>query len=126
MQEQPQAINRLNALMKAGYKINEHVSQETLDSVWLIHPSVKRLNGAELILSSDGFVSSFNNYKETEQLSFSPEQVDEFNEFVRVVPTPTIWEETAKLRINVKVWTILIVFWIATYKLFNFAIGLFK
>ena len=76
--EDPPTLFRLNALMKAGFEIDEAYSQHLEDSLQLKHPAMKRLKDYELTLYPDGLlVGPFVG----EQLRIEPGQQKEFKSF---------------------------------------------
>ena len=99
--EDPPTLLRLNALMKAGFVIDEAYSQHVENSLELKHPAIKRLDDYELTLYPDGLlVGSCIG----DQLRIEPEQQKEFNSFLRSVPKPTWLEKSLDLRVKMFTW----------------------
>lgn len=86
------AIERLIALLKAGYQIDQPASLELGDSLWLEHPAGRRAAYATLSLSGDGFLVSLLPVGDRTQLRIAPEKAADFWRFISSVPQPTWWE----------------------------------
>ncbi len=96
----PPTLARLNALLAAGYRIDHATSQKVVDAVWLDHPADSRAQWPTLILYTNGIVVSESSRDPSNQLRLLPDQTVEFARFLAMVPTATIWERTADLRIQ--------------------------
>ncbi|WP_439147102.1 hypothetical protein [Vibrio sp.] len=108
--EDPPTLFRLNALMKAGFKIDEATSQHLEDSLQLKHPAMKRLKDYELTLFPDGLLTG---PYASDQLRIKPSQKREFNSFLRSVPKPTWLEETLDIRAKIFTWFFLAMIFLA-------------
>jgi hypothetical protein len=127
MNDEAQVLIRLNALMKAGYKIETVSSQEVQDAIWLKHPASTRAKEPSLILFSDGKVVAGNSsLNDKEQLYIQPDEISQFNNFVNSVPEATLWERSAEFRSSAIAWVFLGLVMYAGASLTNFVIGLFK
>ena len=111
MANESQIINRLNALMKAGYKIDEKPSQAS-EALWLVHPATKRAKEPVLILYSDGLLVSGCIGNEEKQLRLVDTDTNGFNEFIYSVPVPNIFEKSSPYIINILVWSVFLIIFI--------------
>ena len=84
-QKKSVALKRLNALMAAGYLIDEKTSQESQDEIWLYHPSKNKLKESELILFGDGLLRSTSREVFGHVLTLHPHQEVHFAEFLQHV-----------------------------------------
>ena len=126
MQQNNQAIIRLNKLMKVGYEIDKNTSQEVVDAIWLEHQARNRAQEPTLILYSDGLVASHCVSDERVQLRFDPGQDKEFLNFISTVPKATLWERSHKWRTNVLIWLFLGSIWAFGALVVNFVINFFN
>jgi len=126
-ESEPPTLNRLNALMAAGYRIEESTSQEVCNAIWLDHPAKNRVSEKTLIIYNDGLVvgECWTN-PEKKQLRIHANQEDEFYKFVRAVPKPNIWEKTANIRYGILGSLIMIVIYILTCGLLEVVFKFFK
>ena len=108
--EAPPTLFRLNALMKAGFKIDEANSQHLQDSLQLKHPAMKSLKDYELTLFPDGLLTG---PYASDQLRIEPDQQREFNSFLRSVPEPTWLEKTLDIRAKIFIWFLLAMIFLA-------------
>ena len=127
----PPTIRRLNALMAAGYEIDQTTSLKVGDAIWLDHPAKKRTEEPTLILYSDGLVVGNNAANpEKEQLRLNPEEKDRFNFFVQCVPQPNFWESSQRRMTDLFVWGFMLIFMFImltiSYVIVKFFIDLFS
>ena len=80
--EQPPVLRRLHALSERGYAA-QFGGKEQPDAVFLLHPA--RVRYRSLHLYEDGTVVG-------RGLRLDADDEQEFDEFVRSVPTPTLWD----------------------------------
>ena len=93
---------RLNALMAAGYRIDEATSQKVSDAVWLVHPAGSRAPEPSLILYPNGsLVSVATPPSSRDELRIYTEDEAEFRKFLAKVPRPTLWEEWRDARLRI-------------------------
>lgn len=99
-------LERLNALMKSGYRISARESQSLESSLILRHPAARRVTHREITLYNDGAVVGNLSHIDGE-LSITPEETTKFGEFIKSVPAPTLWERSEDMRVSITVWLLL-------------------
>lgn len=88
------AIERLSALLAAGYVIDE--VRTPSDAVSLEHPD-KAFKARHVYLYADGLmVAPFGVNDEIRVFADSPQ--DEFHRFVQSAPRPTWWQRTVRIK----------------------------
>jgi hypothetical protein len=92
-------IDRLNLLVQKGYQPD--FSGEPIGSIWLYHPR-KSFKHNLLYLYGDGTIISTSD--RSDKYVIVREETEEFNRFLRTIPTPSFWERTRRGRINVYAW----------------------
>jgi hypothetical protein len=107
-------FDRLHKLVKKGYSPDLE-SDACEAGIRLAHPS-KGFRYNQVTLYPDGAVIS------DDQLCASRDEDREFQEFLRQVPRPTVWERARDFRIEVWAWVIMGVAILAIYGLVR-AIG---
>ena len=126
MVDESNTIIRLNALMKAGYKIDENSSQEVRDAIWLWHPAESRAQEPHLILYSDGLLVALERGRKVDVLRIGSDKNVEFNDFVRTVPRATIIEKSRPIWSGVFAWVFIGVVSCVILLLVNIFSRLFK
>jgi hypothetical protein len=88
------STERLIALIKAGYKIDEATSIAVGDTIWLEHPACERCPEKTLLLTADGWVFGQDPFDDQKtQLRINPNDPAAFQRFLRSVPIATWWEK---------------------------------
>ena len=106
MGDESPVLERLNALMKSGYRISARESQSLESSLILRHPATKRVTHREITLYNDGAVVGNLSHIDGE-LSIKFEENAKFAEFIWSVPAPTLWERSEDIRVSIAVWLFL-------------------
>ena len=109
--EQPPVIQRLHALSERGY-VAELGGTKTPYAVWLRHPGLVKYRS--LTLFGDGLVIG---QCGDGKLRFYADDEQEFDKFVRGVPTPTLWDryKLKSLTLGVVVGFGALSFWLANH-----------
>lgn len=106
MDDEFPVLERLNALMKSGYRISARESQSLESSLILRHPATKRVKHSEITLYNDGAVVGNLSHIDGE-LNITFEENTKFAKFIRSVPAPTLWERSEDMRVSITVWFLL-------------------
>ncbi len=90
---EPPTLYRLNALLSAGYVLDFDAVKVTniMNVVHLQHPATTRFIEWDIMVHSDGGISSFNPWADN-SLHIAPHEKDGFEKFISTVPKPKLWE----------------------------------
>jgi hypothetical protein len=111
MDDEFPVLERLNKLMKSGYRIEEKYSQTSESSIHLRHPASRRADHLEITLGNDGTIWGCPHHRDI-NFKIAPEENQKFELFMRSVPKPSLWEKSEDARIKVFLWALFPV-WIA-------------
>jgi hypothetical protein len=96
-------LDRLKMLVQKGYQPD--FSGEPIGCVWLYHPRESFKHNL-LYLYGDGAIISVHDKPDEGQDKYriDREEAEEFNRFLRTIPTPSLLERTRRGRINFYAW----------------------
>ena len=99
-------IERLYELAHKGYKPD--FDMDFTESIWLHHPARKdRWPYDTLILYPSGYVVSL---QTSEPLRINPWETDKFEQFLKIIPMPTLADKTRVFRAGVSAWILIAIF----------------
>ncbi len=96
-------FQRLQTLVQKGYVPDLH--SEFVEAFWLYHPS-SNFKHSTLILYPSGLVISVK--EKSDEFRFSLDDEREFQQFLRKVPSPTMWD---RVRLPLlKIWVMIVLY----------------
>jgi hypothetical protein len=95
-------FHRLHSLVQKGYVPEFHM--EFVEAFWLSHPSKNFKHNALILYPSGLVISSSEN---TDEFRFYLDDEREFQQFLRKVPSPTLWDRARLPLLNIWVTIVL-------------------